>query len=82
MAMQDEVAMVDSTVEEGAVFHQVLAEIPFVSFCKVFTNKRDLLFFIHFILRGIPLAFFLSKLFLPGVVYNVQVLIFSLQPLS
>jgi len=64
------------------VFHQVLAEIPLVSYCKVFTNKRDLLFFIHFILRGIPLAFFLSKLFLPGVVYNVQVLIFSLQPLS
>ena len=64
------------------MFHQVLAEIPLVSFCKVFTNKRDLLFFIHFILRGIPLAFFLSKLFLPGVVYNVQVLIFSLQPLS
>ena len=64
------------------MFHQVLAEIPLVSYCKVFTNKRDLLFFIHFILRGIPLAFFLSKLFLPGVVYNVQVLIFSLQPLS
>ena len=64
------------------MFHQVLAEIPLVSYCKVFTNKRDLLFFIHFILRGIPLAFFLSKLFLPGVVYNVQVLNFSLQPLS
>ena len=59
-----------------SVFHQVLAEIPLVSYCKVFTNKRDLLFFIHFILRGIPCACFPSKLFLPGVVYNVQVLIF------
>ena len=64
-----------------SVFHQVLAEIPLVSFCKVFTNKRDLLFFIHFILRGIPCACFPSKHFLTGVVYNVQILIFMLQPL-
>mgnify|MGYP006877062205 CR=1 FL=1 len=64
-----------------SVFHQVLAEIPLVSFCKVFTNKRDLLFFIHFILRGIPYACFPSKHFLSGVVYNVQILIFMLQPL-
>jgi len=57
------------------VFHQVLAEIPLVSFCKVFTNKRDLLFFIHFISRGIPCACFPSKHFLSGVVYTVQILI-------
>ena len=31
-----------------SVFHQVLAEIPLVSFCKVFTNKRDLLFFFSY----------------------------------
>ena len=62
------------------MFHQVLAEIPLVSFCKVFTNKRYLLFFIHFILRGIPCACFPSKLFLSGVVDNVQIFIFMLQP--
>ena len=58
-----------------SVFHQVLAEIPLVSFCKVFTNKRDLLFFIHFILRGVPRSCFPSKFFLSGAVYNVQILI-------
>jgi len=40
----------------------------------MFTNKRGLLFFTQFILRGIPFEFFTSKQFLSGFVYNVKVL--------
>ena len=41
-----------------SVFYQVLAEIPLISYCKVFTNKRGLLFYTQFILRGTPIVFF------------------------
>ena len=36
------------------MFHQVLAEIPLISYCKVFTNKGGLLYFTQYILRSIP----------------------------
>ena len=47
-----------------SVFYQVLAKIPLISYCKVFTNKRGLLFFTQFILRGIPIVFFLHQKYL------------------
>ena len=50
-----------------SVFYQVLAEIPLISYCKVFTNKRGLLFFTQFILRGIPIVFFLHQKYLRQV---------------
>ena len=47
-----------------SVFYQVLAEIPLISYCKVFTNKGGLLFFTQYILRGIPIVFCLHQNYL------------------
>ena len=44
-----------------SVFHQVLAEITWIFYCKLFTNKRGLLFFAHCILRSIPFISFYIK---------------------
>ena len=54
-----------------SVFYQVLAEIPLISYCKVFTNKRGLLFFTQFILRGIPIVFFLHQNYLCQVLLTL-----------
>ena len=58
-----------------SVFHHILADIPLISYCKVFTNKRGLLGFTQFILRGFHLYCFTAKLFLSCFVYIAQDLI-------
>ena len=64
-----------------SVFYQVLAEIPLISYCKVFTNKRGLLFFTQFILRGILFLFFLHQNYLCQVLLIIFRFWFRLQSL-
>ena len=65
-----------------SAFHQVLAEIPFISYCEVFTSKRGLLFFTQYILRGIPfVSFYIKSIFIRFCLYCLCIDT-PLQPLS
>ena len=64
-----------------SVFHQVLAEIPWIFYCKLFTNKRGLLFFRQYILRSILfVSFYIKIISIRFWIYWLS-FDFSLQPL-